>query len=392
VSRILYIDCVGGAAGDMLLAALLHSGADPEPIRSALRSLHVEAVGLELERAERHGIGALRARVVQPDERTHRTWADVRELLAAADLPGRAREHAELAFRRLAEAEGRIHGVAPDDVHFHEVGALDAIAEICGVALAIEQLGIDRVVSSPLPLARGFVRAAHGRLPLPAPATLELLRGVPVYGLDLDVELVTPTGAALVRALASSFGTLPAMRPELIGYGAGSRDTPEIPNLVRVVVGAGVEPGHGGTVVLMEANLDDLSPELVPDAVEACFDAGALDVWTAPVQMKKGRPGIVLSALARPGSERPVVEAIVRGTTTLGVRTSRLQRWELEREQRTIEVYGRSVTVKLGLLDGRVVNVAPEHDDCAAVARATGRTVKAVWSEAFAVAQREAGA
>ena len=389
MTRLMYIDCIGGVAGDMLLGALVHAGADPDPIREALGTLGVEAVGLERSppsaMASRHSA----LEVTQPEERAPRTWADVRDLIAAADLPERAGERAQLAFQKLAEAEGRIHGTSPEDVHFHEVGALDAIAEICGVALAVEQLGVDRVVSSALPLARGFVRAAHGRLPLPAPAALELLRGAPVYGLDLDVELVTPTGAALVRALADSFGPLPPMRPELIGYGAGTRDTREIPNVVRVVLGEPVSPGHGGTVVLMEANLDDLSPELVPDAVDACFDAGALDVWTAPVQMKKGRPGIVLSALARPGAEGPVVEAIVRGTTTLGVRTSRLERFELERDQRTIEVAGRPVKVKLGLLDGEVVNVAPEHDDCAAVAHATGRTVKAVWSEAFAAAQRE---
>ncbi len=389
MTRLLYIDCIGGVAGDMLLGALVHAGADPDPIRDALATLGVENVRLELQPEERHGIRGLRAEVIQPEETARRTWADVRDLIATADLPERAGERARLTFQRLAEAEGRVHGVAPDDVHFHEVGALDAIAEICGVALALEQLRVDRVVSSPLPLARGFVHAAHGRLPLPAPATLELLRAAPVYGLDLDVELVTPTGAALVSALSESFGTLPPMRPELIGYGAGERDTREIPNLVRVLVGEPVTPGQGGTVVLMEANLDDLSPELVPDAVDACFDAGALDVWTAPVQMKKGRHGIVLSALARPGRERPVIQAIVRGTSTLGVRTSRLERFELEREQRTIQVAGRPVSVKVGLLDGKVVNVAPEHDDCAAVAHATGRTVKAVWSEAFAAAQRE---
>jgi len=389
VTRVLYIDCLGGVAGDMLLAALIHAGADPSPIRRELEKLSVEPLVLELDSAERHGIGALRAEVRQPAERAHRTWADVREIIDAASLPGRSGERAQRAFRMLAEAEARIHGTSPDEVTFHEVGALDAIAEICGVAIAVEQLGAERVVCSPLPLARGFVSAAHGRLPLPAPATLELLRAAPVYGLDLNAELVTPTGAALVQALAESFGTLPPMRPELIGYGAGARDLREIPNLVRVVVGEALAAGHDGTVVLMEANLDDLLPELVPDAVEACFGAGALDVWTAPVQMKKGRPGIVLSALARPGFEGPVAEAMLRGTSTLGVRSSRLDRFELERERRTIEVAGHTVGVKVGLLDGEVVNAAPEHDDCVAVATALGRSVKAVWSEAFAAAQRE---
>ncbi len=314
----------------------------------------------------------------------------MRALVDDAGLPTRAHARAHDAFRRLAEAEGRIHGVPANEVHFHEVGAIDAIADVCGVALALEDLGIEEIACSPLPAPRGFVLAAHGRLPLPAPAVLELLKGAPLHGVDADVELVTPTGAALVAALATQYGPLPAVTLESAGYGAGSRDTEERPNVVRAIVG--LTAGSTATrrpAVLLACNLDDLSPELVPDAAQACSDAGALDVWVAPVQMKKGRPGMVLSAIARPDREAAVAEAMLRTTSTLGVRTTPLQRYELEREIRTVTVDGRPVAVKLGRLGGEVVNVAPEHDDVARAAAALGRPVKAVWGAAWAAAQRE---
>jgi uncharacterized protein (TIGR00299 family) protein len=274
-------------------------------------------------------------------------------------------------------------------VHFHEVGAIDAIADVCGVALALEDLGIDDVVCSPLPVPRGFVRAAHGRLPLPAPATLELLTGAPLHGVDVDVELVTPTGAALVAALAGGYGPLPAMTLQATGYGAGARDTDERPNLVRAIVGVTADAPARRPAVLLACNLDDLSPELVPDAAQACTDAGALDVWIAPVQMKKGRPGMVLSAIARPDREAAVAEAMLRATSTLGVRTSPLHRYELDREVRIVTVEGRPVAVKLGRLHGEIVNVAPEHDDVARAAAELGRPVKAIWGLALHAAHEE---
>jgi pyridinium-3,5-bisthiocarboxylic acid mononucleotide nickel chelatase len=386
VSRLLYIDAIAGVAGDMLLGALIDAGASEAYVREGLRPLGVDVV---VARTERHGIGATRLEVVAAEEHVHRDWAAVRELVDAAELPRRAHARAHDAFRRLAEAEGAIHGVPPDEVHFHEVGAIDALADVCGVALALEDLGIDEVVCSPLPAPRGFVNAAHGRLPLPAPATLELLRGAPVHGVDLNVELVTPTGAALVAALTGSYGPLPPMRLQATGYGAGSRDLEDRPNVVRAIVGVTAEAPAKRSAVLLACNLDDLTPELVPDAAQACADAGALDVWVAPVQMKKGRPGMVLSAVARPDREAAVAEAMLRSTSTLGVRTTALQRYELDRETRTVSVEGRPIGVKLGRLHGEIVNVAPEHDDVAAVAAALGRPVKTVWGAAWAAAQRE---
>jgi len=395
VSRLAYVDAVAGVAGDMLLAALLDAGADPDYVRNGLAALAVDGLELRTDSVTRHSISARRASIVAPSEpHVHRRWADVRAILDAASLPPRVRERAHAVFAALARAEARVHDIEPEAVAFHEVGAIDAIGDVCGIALALEALDVDELACSPLPAPRGLLDTAHGVLPLPAPAVLELLRGAPLYGVDVDVELVTPTGAAVVAALAVEFGPLPPIHLESVGYGAGERELERLPNVVRVLVGERDRVGGEGAVsddaILIEANLDDISPELVPDAAERCFDAGALDVWVSPVQMKKGRPGFVFSALARPNDEGAVAEAILRETSTLGVRVSPVRRWELAREWVGVEVDGERIRVKLGLLDGRVVNVAPEHDDCVAAARRTGRPVKELWAAALgAVAQRE---
>jgi pyridinium-3,5-bisthiocarboxylic acid mononucleotide nickel chelatase len=379
VTRVLYIDAIGGVAGDMLLGALLDAGAEVD----------LSAFELAVERgtADRHGITAVTTTVTGAAEQPHRDWGTIRTLIANAQLAERVEARAQEAFKRLAIAEGRIHDMPPERVHFHEVGAIDAIGEIVGVALALESLGIDRVLCSPLPMGRGFVKAAHGNLPLPAPATLELLRGAPIHGVELELELVTPTGAALVAALAEGYGPLPRMTLDRTGYGAGTRDLKPFPNVVRAIIGT---EATTGTVSLIEANLDDLIPELAPDAAAACIAAGALDVWTTPVNMKHGRPGFVLSALARPDHQRAVVDAMLRETSTLGVRVAHLDRVELERAFLTVEVGGEPVKIKVGRLDGKIVNLAPEHADCERAARILGEPVKVVWARAMAEAHARA--
>jgi hypothetical protein len=388
MSRLAYLDCVGGLAGDMLLAALLDAGGDAERLRAVPGLLGLTGVEIAVERVERQGIGALHVRVEAADEHTHRHYREIRRIVEDADLPAEARSRAHEAFARLAEVEGAIHGVAPEEVHFHELGGVDTLVDVCGAFVLLDSLEVDRVACSPIPFARGLTRAAHGVLPLPAPATLGLLAGAPLVGVGTQAELVTPTGAAIAAAVVDEWGELPPLTLESVGYGAGTADFADRPNVLRVLLG---DEGGAATaaVVLVETNLDDLSPELVPDAVERCFAAGALDVWTVPAQMKKGRPGIVLSALARPFAEGDVARAMLEETSALGVRVHRLGRYELEREERVVEVAGGSIRVKVALLDGRVVNVAPEHDDCAELARTTGRAVKSVWAEALARAHEQ---
>jgi pyridinium-3,5-bisthiocarboxylic acid mononucleotide nickel chelatase len=381
LSRIAYVDCVGGVAGDMLLGALLDAGANPARLQAVPAELALDGVEIRVERVERQGVGALHVDVIAPPEDAHRSWRDIRALLTERAAETQALE----IFARLAEAEARVHGVATDEVHFHELGAVDTLVDVCGAVALLDDLGVSRLVCSPLPVSRGLVRAAHGLLPSPAPATLELLRGASLHGVESEGELVTPTGAAIVSTLAEGYGPLPPLTLERVGYGAGTRELHDRPNIVRVLLGEAASASLA-EVSLLETNLDDLNPELVPDAVARCFDAGALDVWTVPAQMKKGRPGIVLSALARPSNEDGVARALLEETTALGLRVSRLRRYELAREERVVDVAGGSVRVKLGLLDGRVVNVAPEHDDCADVARRTGRSVKSVWAAALAAA------
>ena len=385
MTRIAYFDCVGGLAGDMLVAALLDAGGEEELLRSLPGRLGLDGVAVEVQRVERQGLGALHISFPAGEDSGHRDWRTIRELLEHADLPPEVRTRSTAVFGRLAEAESRVHGVPAEDVHFHELGAVDTLMDVCGTVLLLEGLGVEEVTCSPLPVAGGTVEAAHGTLPLPAPAVVELLRGVPLYGVADGGELVTPTGAALVAELASRFGELPPLTLDRVGTGAGTRDPADRPNILRVFLGDAVGPlTH--EVVLVETNLDDLSPELVPDAVAACFAAGALDVWTTPAQMKKGRPGFVLSVLARPVDEQTVARAVLVQTSALGVRVSRLARYELEREERVVSLDGGTVRVKVGRLDGRVVNIAPEHDDCAELAARTGRSVKSVWAAALGAA------
>jgi uncharacterized protein (TIGR00299 family) protein len=392
---IAYLDCIGGLAGDMLLAACLGAGADAELLRTLPERLGIDHVELRATRVERHAISAIHVRVVtaggvafdgeHQTRHPHRSWGEIRALLESAELEDEVRTRSIEVFAALARAEARTHNVSMENVHFHELGAADTLVDVCGGIVLLRDLGVERLLCSPLPAGRGTTQAAHGVLPLPAPATVELLKGAPIFGVELDAELVTPTGAALAATLADEFGPVPSMTLERIGYGAGTHDFPERPNLLRLLLGtkSAVDTSE---VALLETNLDDLLPELAPDAVEGCFAAGALDVWTTPAQMKKGRPGFVLAALARLPEEAAVARAILETTSALGVRVSRLHRYELEREERMVDVEGKKVRVKVGRLEGRVVNVAPEHDDCAAVAAALGRPAKSIWAAALAAA------
>jgi pyridinium-3,5-bisthiocarboxylic acid mononucleotide nickel chelatase len=387
MTTIAYLDCIGGLAGDMLLAALLDAGAPHEVLHDAVRALGLDDVKVEVSRTERHGIAATHVEVIEDAAPAERRAGALIEAVARADLAPQVAAAALDALDRLIRAESTIHSVTSDDLVVHEAGGSDTLIDIVGVFALLDALGVERVVCSPIPYARALIGTRHGTIPGPGPAVLALLEGALLTGVDAEAELVTPTGAAIVATVATSFGELPPMRLGAVGYGAGARDLRLRPNLLRLVLGTEHAPLAHTDVALLATSLDDLLPELVPDVVDACRAAGALDVWIAPVQMKKGRPGVEITAVTRLEAEQAVARALLTHTTTLGVRVAHARRYELERAFREVEVDGHRVRVKLGVLDGRVVNAVPEHDDCASVAALTGRPVKQVWADALTAAR-----
>ena len=388
-----WVDASSGASGDMLLGALVGAGAPVEMLSAAVSLVAPEHVALRAEQVTRDGFAATRCHVEVTDSTTHRTWRDIAGLLQGAGLsePVRARAHA--TFLRLAEAEASVHGTTPEEVHFHEVGALDAIADVVGVCAGLDHLGIDELVVSPVAVGSGSVRGAHGTMPVPPPAVAELLRGVPSYAGPPGappMELCTPTGAALLTANATGYGPQPAMSVAAIGVGAGGRDPQGHPNVLRLLVGtATVVAGAHGTdaPLLIETNVDDLDPRVWPAVIAALLGAGASDAWLSPILMKKGRPAHTLHALVAGDRAAAVRREIFRQTSTIGVREIPIGKHALDRDMRTVTVDGHTVHVKLAVLDGEIVNAQPEYEDVAAVAAMTGRPLKDVLAEAVAAAR-----
>jgi uncharacterized protein (TIGR00299 family) protein len=381
-----WLDLSAGASGDMLLGALVDAGVPLEVPAAAVAALPVERIRLSTEQVTRHGLGATRVHVHAPPSDEHRTWADVRALLTAAALPTAVREGALAVFERLAVAEGRVHRVSPEDVHFHEVGALDALADVVGVVAGFEHLGLRELTASPVALGSGSAQGAHGVVPIPGPAVLELLTGIPVVGGAVPAEMCTPTGAALVAARVNSWTTLPPMQVGRIGVGAGGRDPAELPNVVRLVLGRPSEPQPAGPAVL-EANVDDLDPRLWPGVLDALFAAGASDAWLTPILMKKGRPAHTLSVLCPPDALSDVRAAVFATTSTIGLRIVPVGKVALERTAASVGVLGGRVGVKVAVHDQRVVNVSVEYEDVAALARALDLPVKEVLRAATAAAE-----
>jgi uncharacterized protein (TIGR00299 family) protein len=429
LARTLYFDCFSGASGDMVLGAMLDLGLPLDGLRAALGSLAVDYGRVSAERVLRSGISATRFHVALPgaDEPAREAPVGARAHAHASHAdhhhhhedhaPGHSQSHAhagahshaghdhhsldEIAgfiersaltragkdraihlFRRLAEAEAAIHDMPLDRIHLHEVGALDSIIDIVGAVHAMEWLGASRVVASPLNVGSGTVTCAHGTLPVPAPATARLLAGVPVYAGPVASELVTPTGALIVTDFASAFGPLPAMRLESIGYGAGSRDHRGHPNVLRLLVGEEAATSAAHTVAVIECEIDDMNPQLFGPLMDRLFAAGALDVFYAPVQMKKNRPGTLVTVMVPPALREPVVGLLFAETTTIGVRHQEVARECLAREVRTLDTTLGPIRFKVAMRDGRVLNAAPEFDDCARIAAERGVAVKDVLAVA----------
>ncbi|QSQ22571.1 nickel pincer cofactor biosynthesis protein LarC [Pyxidicoccus parkwayensis] len=382
--RILYLEPVGGVAGDMFLAAGVDLGLKPEDITQALSGLEVPGWKLAVQRAVRHAISGTHLDVVLDarEAHPHRAYSDIRKLIEAAPtLPARAKERALAVFRAIGEAEAKVHGVSIDDIHFHEVGAVDSIVDICGAAVVLELLGNPEVYAAPPPLGSGTIRVAHGSMPIPVPATLELLRDVPVRFEGVG-ELTTPTGAALLKVL-THIGHPPNFIVEKVGYGVGTKDFKDRPNVLRASLGRMDEAPTDGLWVV-EANLDDATPQLLGHLVEKLLAVGALDAWVAPVVMKKSRPGHLLSAVVEGGKRETVMDTVLRESTTLGVRYHRVERQALERDWVEVETPWGKVRMKRGLRDGVVLNAHPEFEDCRKVAEAAGVPVKQVMAAAVA--------
>jgi len=386
--KIAYFDCFAGISGDMTLGALIGAGADAERLREGLAGLGVGGYRIEVGRKMTGPIEATDVRVILDDRHHHhhRRLKDIREMIRVANLSDRVKQTAERIFRRLAEAEGKMHGSSPEEVHFHEVGAVDAIVDIVGAAICLEMLGWPKVVASPMPTFHGYAKGSHGTFPLPAPATAEILRGIPWRKLDIEGELVTPTGAAIIREIAAGFGPLPAMTVESIGYGAGKSDF-GIPNALRVMIGEeAAAPGDSAEcVTVIETNIDDLNPQFYETAMERLFAAGALDVFLTPIQMKKNRPGTLLSVICDPDLTEAIAAVILAETSTLGVRMSQCERLCLDRRWEEVVTEFGGIRIKIGERDGRVITASPEYEDCKRAAMEHGAPIRRVHETALTV-------
>jgi pyridinium-3,5-bisthiocarboxylic acid mononucleotide nickel chelatase len=367
-----HFDCFSGISGDMTLAALFDLGVSIDDVLTGVSSLGLP-IKIIVEKTTKGGFAATQINVVGPEEDEHRHLPEIEAILSAGSLSESQLALAKNIFRRLAEAEAAAHGVPIEEVHFHEVGALDSIADIAGAAIALDLLRVDKFTSSPVAVGSGTVKCAHGVMPVPTPATAELLKGVPLRPCPIKSELTTPTGAAILTSVVSEYVDTPAMTIEAIGHGAGSKDFLEQPNLLRIFVGraegrkAPVESAD--TVWILETNLDDLPGEIIGYTIEQLFVAGALDVWTTPIQMKKHRPGVILSAIATDANLAALETILYRETQTFGIRRHRAERSKLEREAITVDTPWGPVKAKRGWREGMEAIVTPEYEDCARIAR-----------------------
>ena len=385
---IAYLDCFSGISGDMLLGALLDAGLSLEDLRADLSGLPLSGYEVTAERVTRGGLSGTRVQVKADRSHEQRNLQQILDIISRADLPPEVSRAAEKTFTRLAEAEARVHGSSIEQIHFHEVGAVDAIVDVVGAFSGFHRLGVETIHSSPLPLGGGWVETEHGPLPVPAPATVELLKacpacpgGVPTYGGPVEAELVTPTGAAILTTACQDFGPMPAMVVRQVGWGAGSRDLPR-PNLLRLFLGEPAAMPREEQLALIETNLDDMNPELFEHVMDQLFSAGALDVFYTPIVMKKSRPATLISVLSEPVLVQTLSGILFRETTTLGVRVTEVARRCLDREWREVETeYGR-VRVKIGRMEEQILSASPEYEDCVRVARERGVPVKLVYQAA----------
>jgi len=384
--KLAYFDCFSGISGDMTLGALVDAGCEVEHLRSELRALPVAGWELSAEKVWKNGMAAVRVKVKSEEQRKHRALHAILEIVQKSTLAAPVRERAAAIFTRLAEAEARVHDVPLEQIHFHEVGAVDAIVDIVGACIGFHALGIEKFACSALNVGGGTAKMAHGILPVPAPATANLLQGKPTYSNGVPRELTTPTGAAIVATLCDSFGPQPPMSVQAIGYGAGAADLESQPNVVRIMIGETLEKtvaGDGEEIAVIEVNLDDMNPQIYGFFLEKALASGALDVYTTPVQMKKNRPGTLLTVLCKPEDTNTLMSLIFAETTTFGARTYRAERRTLPREFVNVSTDFGGVRIKVSRVNGRILHVAPEYEDCRKLAVEKNVPLQRVISEAL---------
>lgn len=391
--KTLYIDCPMGISGDMFLGALIDAGVDIKAILREVRKLPIDKKEIDVRTTKevRHSISAVSFRVKIKEAHHHRTFRHIKKLIKDSTLSGEIKAMSTDIFKTIAEAEGRVHGISPEKVHFHEVGAIDSIIDVVGTAAAVALLNVDRIIASPVPLGTGWTDTMHGRMPIPAPATLEILRGVPLVESTAPFELTTPTGASIIKTLACSFGGFPAMIVEKAGYGAGKKDFKEAANVLRVVLGRspGLPEDEEEVLHVIETNIDDMSPQVAGYLMEKLMKAGALDAFLTPVQMKKTRPGVLLTALAREENKEGLIDIIFDESTTIGIRSYPVERRCLERKSIKVKTPYGEIRVKVSFKSGSAVNVQPEYEDCSTAAEKKKVPIKRVIASATAAASKK---
>jgi uncharacterized protein (TIGR00299 family) protein len=400
--KLLYLDCFAGVSGDMFLGALLDLGVSEDTLRTELEKLHLPGYRISSRRVTKQNISATKFDVIEElpalhrsaattHHHEHRGYTEITGMITGSGLSKDVKRRALSIFKRIGEAEAKIHEIPLEKIHFHEIGAVDSIVDIVGVCIAVELLGVDEIHASPPRLGSGFVETAHGRFPVPAPATLELLKGISVQPSNEAFELVTPTGAALLAEFCTRFGPLPAMSLEKIGYGAGTRDLEKTPNVLRAVLGeasaAASTAEEADAIAIIETNIDDMNPQLFGDVMERLLAAGALDVFLTPVQMKKNRPGTLLTVLCERNAVDSLAELVLTHTTSFGVRVHEAQRRKLAREIVKVKTRFGEIEVKIGQLRGTIVSRSPEFESCKQAAAKFNVSVKEVYNEATRVAE-----
>ncbi len=385
--RIAYFDCYSGISGDMILGALIDLGVDPGKIRKALKTIDLKGYKLKSSQVQRGSISGTKAQV-SVDKSFHpkvRKYSDIKKLLANSDLSSTSKKNAQEIFKRIAMVEAAVHNTTIEKIHFHEVGAVDSIVDIVGGVVAIESLKLDRIYASPLNTGEGFVQSAHGCLPVPAPATLKLLKGIPIFSSGVKKELTTPTGAAMIGFYCNRFGSLPTMKIIDDGYGAGDHIISEMPNMLRVILGE-IQNEPREELIVIETNIDDMNPEFYEGTMDSLFKAGALDVYLNLIIMKKSRPATKISILSTESDRQALTEILLRETSSFGVRYYKVGRTVLEREMKTVKTTWGSIKIKIGKLNGEAIQASPEYEDCRKLSIKKKVSVKAIYDEAHSQA------